>query len=665
MGRVTSSSQVTDGVTYPMPEYRYDLAGNLTSQRYPSGRVVTTGYDSAGRLNSVDGQKAGEATKTYASGVSYTAAGAVTDLQLGNGLWEQTLYNTRLQPTGLRLGTTPGGSNRLNLTYAYGTANNNGNVQSQTITVPTVGTVAGFTATQSYTYDALNRLESAEELNGSTQVWKQSYQYDRYGNRTIDTGLDQNSNKKTSDNVKPVLASDNPTLNLSTNQININQGYGYEGAGNLISVPNRNDPAKSYQYEYDAENRQVSFDKEPATPNTKDATYVYDGDGRRVKKIAEGITTVFVYDIGGKLVAEYSSAGSAGGGTSYVTSDALGTPRVITGSNINDASGGVKARHDYLPFGEELFIGRSSYAGDSVRQKFTGKERDSETGLDYFHARYYSSAQGRFTSPDLPFADQHQSNPQSWNLYPYVRNSPCNNIDPNGRCSVPSGLKEGSVGICIEAFIANPTLGPLGLARGDNRTFNGSNKELTARVRVDVILTATDRDIHASVTPTPGVSHISTGAYTVSNRDKSTGETVTAPTSIGLLGTAEAKAELSTDAVAGVSGFGNNTRLTVTGSGINGVTKLGYDLVELNSDLFDLMGVALLAASPKGEISFKTTFQISGTGDVKYIEGVSKGYPSYAAYSYRYVNGKLITTELFKRQENEVEDLNKPMTPIR
>jgi RHS repeat-associated protein len=57
------------------------------------------------------------------------------------------------------------------------------------------------------------------------------------------------------------------------------------------------------------------------------------------------------------------------------------------------------------------------------RLKFTGKERDAETGLDYFGARYFSGAQGRFTSPDAPLADQHPEDPQSWNLYGYVRNN--------------------------------------------------------------------------------------------------------------------------------------------------------------------------------------------------------------------------------------------------
>lgn len=63
----------------------------------------------------------------------------------------------------------------------------------------------------------------------------------------------------------------------------------------------------------------------------------------------------------------------------------------------------------------------------------TGKERDAETGLDYFGARYLSSAQGRFSSPDEPLIDQHQSDPQSWNLYGYVRNNPLKFTDSTGQ----------------------------------------------------------------------------------------------------------------------------------------------------------------------------------------------------------------------------------------
>ncbi|HWR35383.1 MAG TPA: RHS repeat-associated core domain-containing protein [Clostridia bacterium] len=69
-------------------------------------------------------------------------------------------------------------------------------------------------------------------------------------------------------------------------------------------------------------------------------------------------------------------------------------------------------------------------------RKFTGKERDTETGLDYFGARYYASNMGRFSSPDEPFIDQDQSDPQSWNLYTYVRNNPLSNTNPTGNACV-------------------------------------------------------------------------------------------------------------------------------------------------------------------------------------------------------------------------------------
>jgi RHS repeat-associated protein len=66
------------------------------------------------------------------------------------------------------------------------------------------------------------------------------------------------------------------------------------------------------------------------------------------------------------------------------------------------------------------------------RYQFPGKERDTESGNDYFGARYYASSMGRFMSPDHPLIDQHPENPQSWNLYAYARNNPLINIDPTG-----------------------------------------------------------------------------------------------------------------------------------------------------------------------------------------------------------------------------------------
>ena len=74
-----------------------------------------------------------------------------------------------------------------------------------------------------------------------------------------------------------------------------------------------------------------------------------------------------------------------------------------------------------------------------VGPRSTSKERDAETGLDFFGARYFSASQGRFTSPDSPLYDQRASDPQSWNLYSYGRNNPLGYIDPSGNCSIKAG----------------------------------------------------------------------------------------------------------------------------------------------------------------------------------------------------------------------------------
>src|SRR5262245_24087226 len=133
----------------------------------------------------------------------------------------------------------------------------------------------------------------------------------------------------------------------------------------------------------------------------------------------------------GERVARRDGATSAGG-VFYYFSDHLKTASVIT-----DSAGTIKAESDYYPWGGELqFVNN-----DSNHYKFTGKERDgtpsTETGLDYFGARYYSNGLGRWVSVDwsdkpvpVPYADF--EDPQTLNLYGYVGGNPASKPDAAG-----------------------------------------------------------------------------------------------------------------------------------------------------------------------------------------------------------------------------------------
>jgi len=415
LGRVTGHRQTTGGTAYNTG-YTYDLAGALVEETYPSGRKVKNTLDANGGLSLVETKPSGGAYQTRASNFTYNAAGAVSSMQLGNGNWESTQFNPRLQPTQIALGTTQNATDLLKLEYGYGTTANNGNVLSQKITVP--GLAHPFE--QAYAYDSLNRIASATETYNSTQTWTQVYGYDRYGNRNITSGTGATS----------------LTFGASNNRITTS-GYTYDSAGNTTADPT------GRSFVYDAENKQTSVSNGGTL-----GTYFYDGDGKRVKKTSPGDNTIFVYDAAGRLVEEYLSsspttvqtayvyAGSRllstedANGTNYLTADYLGSPRINT-----DGSGNVVARHDYLPFGEEIdgTGGRTTalgYGTDSVRKQFTGYERDSETGLDYAEARMFGYTFGRFTSPD-PIAGL-IVNPQSHNKYAYAWNNPLILTDPTG-----------------------------------------------------------------------------------------------------------------------------------------------------------------------------------------------------------------------------------------
>jgi RHS repeat-associated protein len=186
----------------------------------------------------------------------------------------------------------------------------------------------------------------------------------------------------------------------------------------------------------------------------------YDGDEKRVQKSGgkiywyglgsdpldetdlTGSTTNTSFNeyilFGGKRIArrDYSN------NVNYYFADHLGAARIVANS-----SGSVLDDSDFYPFEGERVVTSSS----GSNYKFTGKERDSESGLDNFGARYYSSSAGRFMTPDwsnalqpVPYADL--KNPQSLNLYGYVDDNPLSRSDEDGHepCTV-DGEKHGSI----------------------------------------------------------------------------------------------------------------------------------------------------------------------------------------------------------------------------
>jgi len=350
----------------------------------------------------------------------------------GNTRVEQTCFNARLQPVGIRLGSAAttncaNSGDLLNLAYTYSSSYNNGNVQNQTITR------GAQTWADGYGYDGVNRLTSAVESGSGN--WSQSYTYSASGNRAVSGGYVPNPGWT-------------PQTLLAYNSYNqwTGTGVSYDGAGNQIGLP-------SESFTYDAEGRLNTA----TVFNMPPISYSYDGDGRRVTKTVGAALTVYVYDAAGQLALEYDTTAPNATGTTYLTGDHLGSTRLLT-------SGSTWAQSqcfDYLPFGEEIaagMFGRPSCfssgtypinpSPDVTAEKFTGEERNPETGLDWFESRYFSGPQGRFTSPDNPPAGSDPSNPQNWNLLSYGLNNPLRYSDPDGHDPCENGVNPETGNIC-------------------------------------------------------------------------------------------------------------------------------------------------------------------------------------------------------------------------
>jgi len=412
-GHILTERRLIAGITKTI-SYTYNLDGSLQSLTYPSNRVITYGVGNAQRSQSAIDSTGSQ----YAIAATYAPFGAISSATYAKvtggfgGITRTDAYNNRLERSSSQASSTAGTA--LNLGFCDGTFTFSGGCSSPSTN--NNGSISGFTnsvdsgRSVSTAYDSLNRIQSAtSQATSGSDCWGQSFTIDGWGNLT---GMS-------------ATQCSGGSLNVSANGNNqlVSTGFAYDTAGNMT-----NDG--EYAYSYDAENRITS---------AASVTYTYDGNGLRVEK-SNG--TLYWRTTTGDAIAETDLSGNtkseyvffsdrriahldSSGNVYYYFGDQLGTTRTMTTS-----SGAVCYDAEFTPFGQEMAHANSC----PQNYKFTGFERDAETGLDYSFARYYNPRFGRFMSADPLGADS--SDPQSLNRYAYVLNNPPNEIDPSGLLGV-------------------------------------------------------------------------------------------------------------------------------------------------------------------------------------------------------------------------------------
>jgi YD repeat-containing protein len=345
--------------------YSYNLDGSVNTLTYPSGKVVTYTPWHNGALGVSVPQDAKDQASgiNYVTGATYGPDGSLNGFVSGNsptfaGITNTFSYNKRLQP--LTMSATFGSPLQtvFSIGYDFHFGNgDNGNVWGITNNKDT-------TRNQTFTYDPLNRLISAQNagtdcnavvLEGKKKFWGNNYIYDAWGNLTT-KALTQT----------PIPACSGEGLSVSVGPDNrLGSGYLYDAAGNMTF--NATPPTQSY-----------TWDQENRLTGAAGYTYTYDADGNRVRKSNGDLAasgTLYWYmtpgvvaesDLAGTLKSEYvffdgervaRRDGATGtGGVFYYFSDHLKTASVIT-----DSSGVIKAESDYYPWGGELqFVNNDS-----------------------------------------------------------------------------------------------------------------------------------------------------------------------------------------------------------------------------------------------------------------------------------------------------------------
>ena len=420
MGRVSKSTKVLDGTTYVTTSL-YDGLGRLKEVTYPTATPKTVEYLYTGPVLDKVRDKAGSGTTIYATYSNYTSQGQAQTITYGNGVVTTSTFADPAHPTcipanSFKLCTlkTQKGANPLyqDLTYTF-TADGNMDL----ITDPINGN-------QDFGYDALDRLTSAVGPYGAGGVTATlTYTYNQIGNMLTNSQVGTYSYPTSGAGVvRPhaVTAAGGNT-------------YSYDNNGNLTSGAGRT-------YTWNLENKPLTVVQGGTT-----STFVYDGDGGRVKKIVGTTTTRYISklyecDTTGATTScsrfiwadqtRIATVAVTSGAIHYWHGDHLGSSSVIT-----DSTGAKVQALTYYPYGAT----RTNVPGTPVNvpYKYTGKELDS-TGLYYYEARYYDPSLGRFISADTIVP--RPRDPQEFNRYSYAGNNPLIYTDPTGHRKCVLGI---------------------------------------------------------------------------------------------------------------------------------------------------------------------------------------------------------------------------------
>jgi RHS repeat-associated protein len=447
MGRLTQYHQRfwtggTWGQSF-MVARSYDYAGNLISQTMPSGHTESYGYDIAGRINSFSGNLGDGVSRTYATGISYSEFGGLQQEQFGTltPLYHKLHYNSRGQLYDIRLSsyslqTSEWNWNRgallnyYSANYGWGTSgtDNNGNVTRQQHYIPTNDSLTTYNFFEdTFAYDSLNRLKTITEVPATQAGYGgpsllQTYNYDRFGNRTIDQ-------------VNTSSTFPHPAFNVdaNTNRLAAPAGWtmSYDAAGNLTYDNYSGEGTRTY----DAENRMKQ-----AWANNQWQTYTYDADGQRVKRLVNGNETWQVYGMNGELLAEYLP-----GAAPFVPSKEYG---YRGGELLVTMSSGDDLR--LLKFLHKLYIGALGRSPNSTEQQ-QGMDSLTAAGVqsqDALLSTSRSIAQTLFNSTE--YAQRNRTDAQFvTDLYwSYLQRAPdaggyqawLNAVPTSGRAAVRDGF---------------------------------------------------------------------------------------------------------------------------------------------------------------------------------------------------------------------------------